>query len=213
MGVAFRGGGLMGYGLGHDGMALIPDSLRCLLDQRRPTVNQAGIELHHIGTGAYFGYRICAAENAAHANDGKVFSQSRTQLADDPVAHGQHGCARQSASFLSVRHALDGVIATNTTLARDGVEHLPNGQETGGLSGAPVFAKSTAVLGKLAQALAGEIPLIGVGGILKGSDAAAKIAAGASLVQVYSGFIYRGPELIGEMGTAAATALRARATR
>lgn len=111
------------------------------------------------------------------------------------------------------RHRFDGVIATNTTLARDGVEHLPNGQETGGLSGAPVFAKSTAVLGKLAHALAGEIPIIGVGGILKGADAAAKIEAGASLVQVYSGFIYRGPELIGEMGTAAAAALRARARR
>ena len=111
------------------------------------------------------------------------------------------------------RHRFDGVIATNTTLARDGVEHLPNGQETGGLSGAPVFAKSTAVLGKLAHALAGEIPIIGVGGILKGADAAAKIEAGASLVQVYSGFIYRGPELIGEMGTAAAAALRARASR
>ena len=69
------------------------------------------------------------------------------------------------------------------------------------------------MLGKLAHALAGEIPIIGVGGILKGADAAAKIEAGASLVQVYSGFIYRGPELIGEMGTAAAAALRARASR
>jgi len=102
------------------------------------------------------------------------------------------------------RHRMDGVIATNTTLSREGVENLPNGNETGGLSGAPVFKKSTEVLRKLSVALAGELPIIGVGGILSGQDAVAKIEAGASLVQVYSGFIYRGPELVCE--TAAALA-------
>ncbi|UCV14168.1 quinone-dependent dihydroorotate dehydrogenase [Quatrionicoccus australiensis] len=102
------------------------------------------------------------------------------------------------------RHRMDGVIATNTTLSREGVENLPNGNETGGLSGAPVFKKSTEVLRKLSVALAGELPIIGVGGILSGQDAVAKIEAGASLVQVYSGFIYRGPELVSE--TAAALA-------
>jgi dihydroorotate dehydrogenase len=100
------------------------------------------------------------------------------------------------------RHRFDGVIATNTTLSRDGVENLPNGKETGGLSGAPVFARSTQVQGKLATALAGEVPIIGVGGILKGEDAVAKIRAGASLVQLYSGFIYRGPELLADIGQA-----------
>lgn len=105
------------------------------------------------------------------------------------------------------RHRFDGVIATNTTLSREGVDHLPNGNESGGLSGAPVFRKSTDVQHKLATALAGEVPIIGVGGILKGEDAAAKIRAGASLVQVYSGFIYRGPELVAEMGQAVARAL------
>ena len=97
------------------------------------------------------------------------------------------------------RHRMDGVIATNTTLSREGVEHLPQSGETGGLSGAPVFSRSTAVLGQLSEALKNEIPIIGVGGILSGDDAAAKIRAGAQLVQMYSGFIYRGPELIGEM--------------
>lgn len=97
------------------------------------------------------------------------------------------------------RHRMDGVIATNTTLSRDGVENLPNGNETGGLSGAPVFRKSTDVLKKLSTALAGELPIIGVGGIMGGEDAAEKIRAGASLVQFYSGFIYRGPELVGEV--------------
>jgi len=100
------------------------------------------------------------------------------------------------------RHRMDGVIATNTTLSREGVENLPNGNETGGLSGAPVFNKSNQVLHKLSTALAGELPIIGVGGILKGQDAVAKIDAGASLVQIYSGFIYRGPELVSEVAAA-----------
>jgi dihydroorotate dehydrogenase len=70
--------------------------------------------------------------------------------------------------------------------------------EMGGLSGRPLFARSTQVLAQLAAALRGRVPLIGVGGILSGADASAKIAAGASLVQLYTGFIYRGPALIGE---------------
>jgi dihydroorotate dehydrogenase len=97
------------------------------------------------------------------------------------------------------RHRMDGVIATNTTLSREGVEGLPNADEAGGLSGAPVFRKSTEVLKKLATALAGELPIIGVGGIMSGADAAEKIRTGASLVQFYSGFIYRGPDLVSEV--------------
>lgn len=103
------------------------------------------------------------------------------------------------------QHRMDGVIATNTTLSREGVEGLPNAEETGGLSGGPVFERSTTVLKKLAGALAGEVPIIGVGGIMSGANAVAKISAGARLVQVYSGFIYRGPELIREAAQAIAT--------
>lgn len=106
------------------------------------------------------------------------------------------------------RHRMDGVIATNTTLSRDGVENLPNGNETGGLSGAPVFHKSTEVLKKLSTALAGELPIIGVGGIMGGEDAAEKIRAGASLVQFYSGFIYRGPDLVSEVAETLANIMR-----
>jgi dihydroorotate dehydrogenase len=95
-------------------------------------------------------------------------------------------------------YQLDGVIATNTTIARDAVAHLPHGNEAGGLSGGPLTRKSTAVIAALARELAGRVPIIGVGGILQGGDAAAKIAAGAALVQIYTGFIYRGPALIGE---------------
>ncbi len=106
------------------------------------------------------------------------------------------------------RHRFDGVIATNTTLSREGVDGLPNASETGGLSGKPVFEKSTAVLKKLSTALAGELPIIGVGGIMGGEDAAAKIKAGASLVQFYSGFIYRGPDLVSEVADTLATMMR-----
>jgi dihydroorotate dehydrogenase len=102
------------------------------------------------------------------------------------------------------RHRMDGVIATNTTLSRDGVAGLANADEAGGLSGAPVFSKSTGVVKKLAAALGSELPIIGVGGIMGGEDAVAKIKAGASLVQFYSGFIYRGPELVGEVAEALA---------
>jgi len=100
------------------------------------------------------------------------------------------------------RHRMDGVIATNTTLGRDGVTHLPHGNEAGGLSGAPVFAKSTEVVRKLAGHLAGELPIIAAGGILSGADAQAKITAGATLVQLYSGLIYKGPCLVQEVATA-----------
>ncbi|MGB8240695.1 MAG: quinone-dependent dihydroorotate dehydrogenase, partial [Azonexus sp.] len=109
------------------------------------------------------------------------------------------------------RHRMDGVIATNTTLSREGVEGLANANETGGLSGAPVFRKSTDVLKKLATALAGELPIIGVGGIMSGADAAEKIRAGASLVQFYSGFIYRGPDLVGEVAETLAHVMKRQA--
>ena len=93
---------------------------------------------------------------------------------------------------------VDGVIATNTTIARDGVEGARHAEEVGGLSGAPLMGKSTAVLRMLRTRLPEAIPLVGVGGILHGADAATKQAAGATLMQFYTGLIYRGPALIGE---------------
>lgn len=96
------------------------------------------------------------------------------------------------------RHRVDAVIATNTTTARDGVAGSPHAAEAGGLSGAPVTERSTRVVRELAQALRGATPVIGVGGILSGADARAKIAAGASLVQLYTGLVYRGPGLVRE---------------
>ncbi len=97
-----------------------------------------------------------------------------------------------------VETGMDAVIATNTTLSRAGVEGLQHADQAGGLSGAPVLAQSTHVVKVLAAELAGRLPIIAAGGITEGRHAAEKIAAGASLVQIYSGFIYRGPALIAE---------------
>ena len=96
------------------------------------------------------------------------------------------------------RHGIDAVIATNTSVAREGVEGLAHANEAGGLSGAPIRARATATLAALAAALKGESALIGVGGILRGEHAVEKLAAGATLVQLYTGLIYRGPDLVSE---------------
>ena len=95
-------------------------------------------------------------------------------------------------------HQIDAIIATNTTLSRKGVDDSPHARESGGLSGAPVRDMSTHVIKVLTDYLGDSIPVIGVGGIMSGADAEAKFAAGAKLVQIYSGFIYRGPALIAE---------------
>jgi dihydroorotate dehydrogenase len=99
---------------------------------------------------------------------------------------------------LLISHGADGVIATNTTVARTGVEGLPHGDEIGGMSGAPLRERSTAVVRRLHAALGERIPIIAVGGILRGEDAVEKIQAGARLIQLYSGLIYRGPHLVAE---------------
>lgn len=101
-----------------------------------------------------------------------------------------------------INQGIDGVIATNTTIGREGVEMSPWSKEAGGLSGAPVKDKSTHTIQVLSAALSGSLPIIGVGGILNGEDAVEKIEAGASLVQLYSGFIYRGPSLVSEVANA-----------
>ncbi|TCW33808.1 quinone-dependent dihydroorotate dehydrogenase [Gulbenkiania mobilis] len=103
---------------------------------------------------------------------------------------------------LLVAHGIDGVIATNTTLARDAIAGHPLAEEAGGLSGAPVRDKSTRLIARLARELDGALPIIGVGGISSGADAVAKIEAGASLVQLYTGLIYRGPGLVEECASA-----------
>lgn len=96
------------------------------------------------------------------------------------------------------RHGIDGVIATNTTLARGAVTGMKHAEETGGLSGAPLHARSLEVIGRLRSRLGKEFAIIGVGGIMNGQQAVEKIQAGANAVQLYTGLIYRGPALVGE---------------
>ena len=101
-----------------------------------------------------------------------------------------------------LRHGMDGVIATNTTLSRDAVQGLPHAEEAGGLSGAPVREASNRVVRQLRTALGPNYPIIGVGGIFSAADAIAKIEAGADLVQIYTGLIYQGPALVPEVAQA-----------
>jgi dihydroorotate dehydrogenase len=97
---------------------------------------------------------------------------------------------------LLLEHAVDGVIATNTTVSRAGVEGLPYGEESGGMSGGPLRERSTAVVRRLHATLGERIPVVGVGGILRAEDALEKIAAGAKLIQLYSGLVFTGPRLV-----------------
>ena len=130
---------------------------------------------------------------AQHGRRVPLFVKIAPDLDDDQVA--------VIASTLQ-RHGIDGVIATNTTLARDAVQGLPHAAEAGGLSGPPVFEASNRVIRALRAALGAGYPIIGVGGVVSGADAVAKLEAGADLVQVYTGFIYRGPELVREAALA-----------
>jgi len=103
-----------------------------------------------------------------------------------------------------LRHGIDGVIATNTTLSRDAVQGMPHAEEAGGLSGAPVRAASQRVIQALRTVVGPDFPIVGVGGIMRGADARAKVDAGAQLVQLYTGLIYRGPALVREAAQALA---------
>lgn len=106
--------------------------------------------------------------------------------------------ALPSMTNTMLAQGIDAIIATNTTVARAAVAGQPHAEESGGLSGAPLTARSTEVVRQLAQLVHGEIPIIAVGGILSGADAVAKLNAGATLVQIYTGLIYRGPSLVSE---------------
>jgi dihydroorotate dehydrogenase len=99
------------------------------------------------------------------------------------------------------RHGMDGVIATNTTLSRDAVKGLAHAEETGGLSGAPVLAMSNRIITQLRAALGKGYPIIGVGGVMSAADAVSKIKAGADVVQIYTGLIYKGPDLVKQAAT------------
>ena len=111
------------------------------------------------------------------------------------------GAIRDIAALL-LQHGFEGAIATNTTISRDAVAGIKHATEAGGLSGRPVFSPSTEVLRQLVKHLKGNIPVIGVGGIMSAEDAQMKVNAGAALVQIYTGFIYKGPQLIADCARA-----------
>ena len=133
---------------------------------------------------------------AAHSRRVPIFVKIAPDLDEDQV--------KVIAATLQL-HGMDGVIATNTTLSREAVQGMEHGDEAGGLSGAPAFEASNRVIRQLRAALGQGYPIIGVGGIMSGEDAAAKIRAGADVVQIYSGLIYAGPQLV----TDAAKAIQA----
>lgn len=120
------------------------------------------------------------------------------------IAPDMDDVAIAQVAGMLLAQGMDGVIATNTTIGREGVEQYPHGNEAGGLSGLPVRDKSTQVIKTLNSYLGGKLPIIGVGGIFDGASAVDKIRAGASLVQVYSGFIYEGPALVANVAAAIA---------
>ena len=126
---------------------------------------------------------------AQHGKRVPMLVKIAPDLSDDDI----DACARVLSDL-----QVDGVIATNTTVDRLPVEGHPLAKEAGGLSGAPLYGKSTAVLRRMRGRLDDSIPMIGVGGITRGADAAGKITAGALMVQFYTGLVYRGPQLIGE---------------
>jgi dihydroorotate dehydrogenase len=142
---------------------------------------------------------VLKAEQAALASRHGRYVPLTVKLAPDLADTELTTAARRLLA-----HGIDGVIATNTTVARDGVEHMTHADEAGGLSGRPLAARSTRAIAVLAAEFAGRIPIIGVGGISSAADAREKISAGASLVQLYTGLIYRGPALVGEVAQACA---------
>lgn len=128
-----------------------------------------------------------------HGRDVPLFVKVAPDLDPEQVA---------SIAATLLRHRMDGVVATNTTVDREAVKGLPHAQETGGLSGAPVYERSNRVIRQLRAALGKDFPIIGVGGILSAADAVGKIEAGADVVQIYTGLIYKGPDLVHQAATA-----------
>jgi dihydroorotate dehydrogenase len=110
-----------------------------------------------------------------------------------------------------VEQSVDGVIATNTTVSREAVKGLRHADEAGGLSGAPVREPSNRVIRALRERLPSRFPIVGVGGVMSGEDARAKLDAGADVVQLYTGLVYRGPALVGECARALQTRAASRA--
>ncbi|MCR4303483.1 MAG: quinone-dependent dihydroorotate dehydrogenase [Gallionella sp.] len=198
--------GILGINIGKNALTPIENAADDYLTCLRKAYPHAGYIAVNISSPNTANLRQLQGEDALNGLL-KLLKAEQQKLADThgryvpialKIAPDLEGGQIVQIARLLMQHRIEGVIATNTTLSRNGVANLPHGAETGGLSGAPLREKSTAVIRALAAELQGALPIIGAGGILSGADAAEKISAGAALVQIYSGLIYRGPALIGE---------------
>jgi dihydroorotate dehydrogenase len=208
-----RGGGILGLNIGKNAATpierAVDDYLICL-DGVYPHADYVTVNISSPNTKNLRDLQSDAALDALLAAVQKRKAQLATQHGRSvpifvKIAPDLDAAQVDAVAAILKRHGLDGVIATNTTIARDAVKHLRHGAEAGGLSGRPVFEASNRVITQLRAALGSAFPIIGVGGVLSGADARAKIAAGANLVQIYTGFIYRGPELVSEAARALTT--------
>ena len=206
VGKARRRGGLLGINIGKNkdtpNESAVDDYLYCLervypladyITVNISSPNTAGLrELQEEQQLRQLVGTLREAQEKLGAQHGKrvpMLVKIAPDLSDDDI----DACARVLSDL-----QVDGVVAPTTTTDRLPVEHHPLAREAGGLSGAPLYGQSTAVLRRLRARLADSIPIVGVGGILSGADAAGKITAGAQLVQFYTGLIYRGPDLVAE---------------
>ncbi|MEO6033359.1 MAG: quinone-dependent dihydroorotate dehydrogenase [Burkholderiaceae bacterium] len=197
-------GGVLGLNIGKNATTPIEDATRDYLLCLDAVYGQADYITINISSPNTQNLRSLQGDAALDALLGAV-QERKARLAD---RHGRNvpifvkiapdlDAAQVGAIAATLqRHAIDGVIATNTTVTRDAVKALQHGLEAGGLSGAPVFGASNRVIGQLRAALGAGYPIIGVGGVMSAADAQAKITAGADLVQIYTGFIYHGPALV-----------------
>ncbi|MFZ2650270.1 MAG: quinone-dependent dihydroorotate dehydrogenase [Burkholderiaceae bacterium] len=207
-----RGGGILGLNIGKNAStpiaSAVDDYLTCL----------AGVYAHadyvavNISSPNTSNLRDLQSDQALAGLLGAMQAR-RIELAQ---THGRHvplfikiapdleATQVQYIAHALIEYGIDGVIATNSTVSREAVKHLPHGREAGGLSGPPVMKSSNRIIDLLRSMLGRSFPIIGVGGVMSGADARAKVAAGADLVQIYTGFIYRGPELVTEAATALA---------
>ncbi len=209
----FRGdGGILGLNIGKNAatpMARAADDYLACLDGVYPHADYVTVNISSPNTK---GLRDLQADEALDALLAALCAR-RAQLAAThrrsvplfvKIAPDLDAAAVAAVAATLQRHGIDGVVATNTTLSRDAVATLRHGAEAGGLSGAPLLAASNQVIAQLRAALGPAYPIIGVGGVGSAADALAKRAAGADVVQIYTGFIYKGPALVGQAARALA---------
>jgi dihydroorotate dehydrogenase len=205
-----RAGGILGLNIGKNAATPIENAADDYLAGLAAVYPHADYVTVNISSPNTKNLRVLQGDEALDALLGAL-SERRATLARDlgrqvpmflKIAPDLDGQQIRVIAATLVRHGLDGVIATNTTLARDAVKGLPHAEEAGGLSGAPVLEASNAVIRQLRAELGAGFPIIGVGGVMSGADAKSKIAAGADLVQIYTGLIYQGAGLVREVAMA-----------